>query len=84
MTWITVVFGLACLVAGMACVLLSFIVFKPILTDFYAALATEAKRQIVAAQRGAPRSQAEVEEPRGKSDKHGVVRPKNPNVEDVK
>lgn len=85
MTWITMVFGLACLVCGMACVLLAFMAFKPVLMDYYMTLAAETRRQTVAIQQQARTQRAfvEAEEPKGKSDRHGVVRPKNPNSEDV-
>ena len=86
MTLSTLIFGLVCLVLGMACVLLTFLVFKPVLMDFYATLAAEAKRQYIEnySRRNAVNVAAVIEDAKGKSDRHGVVRPKNPNIEDVK
>ena len=86
MTWITMVFGLACLVCGMACVLISFIVFKPLIMDLYGTLSMESKRQILASQqqqRAGTKTMSDPEPPRSKSDKSGIVKPSSINNEDV-
>lgn len=85
MTWTTVIFGLGCVVLGMACVLLAFLAFKPIVMDFYATMAANAKRefQMAQSQRTIVTGTAAIEAAKTKSDKRGIFKPNRPKDEDV-